>query len=460
MGRAVDLSTGKVSRVAARKQPVALPTRKRRHVEKATEKVQAVCAEGEEEEPMHTTATLVTAVKAKQKVSGCINQGDTLTDVIRFWCYVCRKPDFLFWGTNEWDTKPYLDVNSGTTTIYGKFVYFVDLEAQNESARTTSIQDEGVELRNVDGVSFGSDSEEHYAKADVFVTRSSATEPVAAQMTPMSTSHVSTFGGGEDDKEEKVCPAVGLRQIQVECKTSQAVFWQYSKVLIEGIKMSASKVRLPNRFAMTTSLRRLGQKVYMSTGSLQTQVSHVVEAYSEERYHRLHWLLTPQTQRGADRDSHCIAFYDLSSATLSALSIVQYAYVKHAAQMHPIFTKPAWVELLFLTVILAKQKDLYIHFKFQTGLHYQYLTVYEQSFEVLDEIEAPDVNNSHNGARSTFMKNVVHEDDYQNGRSPQWQYEFDVPSPPDSDVNEFLPQFHGLKVRFIFREDHSAWFFK
>ena len=47
---------------------------------------------------------------------------------------------------------------------------------------------------------------------------------------------------------------------------------------------------------------------------------------------------------------------------------------------------------------------------------------------------------------------------------PQWTYEFDVPEGTEGTeekrVSDSLPTFRGLKVKFIFRDDHSAWFFQ
>jgi hypothetical protein len=94
--------------------------------------------------------------------------------------------------------------------------------------------------------------------------------------------------------------------------------------------------------------------------------------------------------------------------------------------------------------------------------------VFEQAFELLREQEIETVGGMTTGAMTSFFKNTVAEEDYQAGRSPQWIYEFDIPDEyraANGDngevkhISSLLPTYKGMRVKFIFREDHSAWFF-
>ena len=98
----------------------------------------------------------------------------------------------------------------------------------------------------------------------------------------------------------------------------------------------------------------------------------------------------------------------------------------------------------------------------------RYISIYEHPFEVIQEEEVLDANNSHSGARMTFSKFIVEERDYQNGRSPVWTCEFEIPdeivdkksqnAQKLSGISKSLPNYRGAKVKFMFREDYSGWF--
>ena len=89
------------------------------------------------------------------------------------------------------------------------------------------------------------------------------------------------------------------------------------------------------------------------------------------------------------------------------------------------------------------------------------LDVFEQNFELLRQREIESVGGMTTGAITSFFKNGVEEEDYRSGRSPLWLYEFDIPDeyPTPHVISAAIPTYKGMRVRFMFREDHAAWFF-
>ena len=112
---------------------------------------------------------------------------------------------------------------------------------------------------------------------------------------------------------------------------------------------------------------------------------------------------------------------------------------------------------------LAYLNNLYIHFRFDVGLYFQYFTIHEQCFEVGGESERPYSSVQEGvGIHSITLKaNTI--DGGATGSVPQWVCDVEIPDGtgdnPPAISRTHLPHYRGTRMRLVFREDHSSWFF-
>jgi hypothetical protein len=200
--------------------------------------------------------------------------------------------------------------------------------------------------------------------------------------------------------------------------------------------------------------------VYQATDELQVRLRDVPVAYGNRDHHRLFLVVAPSMKKAAVQDENMLAIYNTTDrdGVYDAKSRLTYIRFGDLPEIHPMFLQDCWRDVIFKVAALASYKSMFVNFNFHVGLHYQYLDIFEQHFEQLRHQEIESVA-SHTGigAVESYWKNTLEASDCELGRTPQWSLEFDVPD--WSGVAEQLPTYRGMRVRFIFRENHSEWFF-
>jgi len=222
---------------------------------------------------------------------------------------------------------------------------------------------------------------------------------------------------------------------------------------------------------MVQCLRRIPQRVYQASAPIQTRLEQIPTAYNNRDHHTLYLVIAPNMRRSALLSECLFSLYNNTDRggvydTQSRISWIKYGDLP---QLHPMFEKECWRDLLFKVATLAHYKSMFINFNFHVGLHHQYLNVFEQNFELLRSEEIETVGGMTTGAILSYFKNGLEDQDFDNGRSPQWIYEFDIPdqyqvkddngAPTLKHISSALPTYKGMRVRFVFRNDHAAWFF-
>lgn len=343
-----------------------------------------------------------------------VGEGDYASDVLRYWTEQVRAPAAIF-GL-AWTTQAHVKIESGNVGIYYNFTEFMRASVPPRPTPQPS------DLQSQDMVNI----EDVVGAADVL------------------------------PREEE--PALA-REIKIPSTTE---FWNMSRVFVAGLVVHKTNVVLPSRFAVRRCLERFASKVYMATAPLHAALEHVPTAYADTRFHRLHLLLSPS--RGGDHNS--VTYYNLTETRrLMPQSQVEVARVQDMATVHPMFGIECWRRLLFMVAGLSYLKHLYIHFRFDVGHYCQYVTIHEQCFEVDSECEAPySVNQEAVGVHHLQLRQTLESQDCDDGTCAQWVCDLEIPDGPSADgsippISRHLPHFRGTRVRFVFRHDHSSWFF-
>jgi hypothetical protein len=386
----------------------------------------------------------------KRGISVGVGRGDVLCDVVKYWSHVCAHPNFLFRSATEWQHAE-VELDSGAVQIYSNFTEFIDGERKKEAKIDAKLADEGIDLAE--------DIDPERAADDDDV-REASVEGARCQ-------DENQDDGDEDAHEFSISDEICIKTRVVDnirhSGVSQQVFWNMTCRLVPAVRKHAQRVHIPSRYHMTECLRRLSQKIHDATAKLRLNLNQVPTAYNDDRYHTLYLIITPHMRKSSSQADCLFYFYNNTAQggiynSLSPHVSVRYSDLKH---LHPMFEHACWRDMFFKVATLANYKSLFVNFNFHVGLHHQYLNVFEQSFELLRHQEIESVGGATTGAITSFFKNVVEEEDYQSGRAPQWIYEFDIPDEnwAPRGISAALPTYKGMRVRFMFREDHAAWFF-
>lgn len=394
--------------------------------------------------PVVVPPTTVEKVSAGVAVGG--NQGDALCDVIRYWSHVCSNPSSLFnLKKLDWSNKLVLD--SGAIQVYSNFTEFMDGESRKNQAIADKMADEGIDLQEVEGVNI--------EDLDPSPVLTKSTKHTAAP----DSSHDHALGG-----DALIATQVGTNVRKA--RVTQSHFWDITRLLIADVKRNVTRVELPSRHHMVQCLRRVSQRVHQASEPLLTRLEQVPTAYQDRQHHTLYLVVSPNMRRSTDLAECLFSIYNNTDRggvydTHSRATWVRYADL---STVHPMFEKECWRDMLFKVASLAYHKSMFVNFNFHVGLHHQYLNVFEQAFELLRSEEIETVGGMTTGAIVSYFKNSLEETDYNHGRSPQWIYEFDIPDEyrvknEVKHISTSLPTYKGMRVRFMFREDHAAWFF-
>lgn len=373
-----------------------------------------------------TTVPNVAAAALNSGVPVGVNQGDAVGDVIKYWCHLVENPQFL--AADLWTVDAgALALPSGAIQIFANFTQFIHHRLVEESQHQRRMQDDGLDLTTQDGV------------------------------------NISDLVPRDDDapKASEAAAVVAPAKSASPLKVGQNAFWDLTRHLLPCVKKHAQAVDLPARDQLRDCLRRLGQRVHHATQAVQVRLEHVPTAYNDTRWHFLTLLITPDLKKASRVDDCVLSLYNTSDRqgvydTQSQRHRIR--LVDLAKTVHPMFSKPCWRDLVLKVAGLASLKSLFINWNFHVGLHYQYLDVFEQNFELLEQREVEAVDQSMTGAAVTQWKYSLEADDCERGRMPQWYYEFEIPD-PNGTVTRHIPTYKGMKVRFMFREDHQTWFF-
>jgi len=357
-----------------------------------------------------------------------VGNGDALSDVIRYWSTQVLNPDEMVF--QEWDTRPYLKINAGQSGIYFSFSRFVEDAFEISMRREQRMNDKGIDLQNRDGISF-----EEIMSDDVL-------SPSARPKSKVN-----------------IIPS--------------AKFWSISSLVIDGIKCTTAHVIMPCRFAVSQCLKRLPGKIQLASLPLQTRLSQVRTAYANHEFHRLHLIVTSHMCRSQPpnpiKDDCAIAFYNVTeNGGLLPSSKVEYVRLCDMKIIHPMFELECWKHMIFMVAGLANVCSLYIHFRFNAGLFHQYILIHDQNMEVKFESETPHgIGDVKSCIYTTLLSNTVEEKDYRDGAAPQWICDMDIPD-KESELDEegehkpiryYLPDYRGARLRLMFRQDYSSWFF-
>lgn len=382
-----------------------------------------------------------------------VDRGDVLGDVLKYWSYITANPRFLFQATAKWELEP-LVLSSGAYQIFANFTEFIEMERNKQAVIDGKLVDDGLDLLNQDGININ----------DI--------DPEIPEEQPREEARDDEPEEEEEEREED--GLMILTKVGGDIKPSrisQGAFWDVTKYLIPSVKKHGSCVVLPNRYEMLTCLRRLSQRIHVATADLRPRLEEVPTAYNDAQHHTLYLVITPYMRKSGLQAETLFSIFNITAqgGVYDATAQKTTLFYKELPHLHPMFEQECWCDLLFKVAMLATQKCMFINFNFHVGLHYQYLDVFEQCLELVHQAEIDTVGGMTTGAITSRFKTAVEEEDYESGRSPLWIYEFDIPDEYRQGaangegelkhIASVLPTYKGMRVRFMFRQDHSAWFF-
>lgn len=229
-------------------------------------------------------------------------------------------------------------------------------------------------------------------------------------------------------------------------------FFEISRLFIPGFKKANRSIIIPKRDLVEKHLARMEGTVHEATREIQRPLKQVRAAYANAQFNSFHMLVTPNMRGDTDADHSWISYYNITGqGSLAANTPVSSTRLKDMGTIHPLWETNGWRHLLHRVAGLACLHNLYIYIRFDAGCRNQYIFVHEQAFE----LKAMQEDAMGNKNRYDMQLSVTAEEDDE-GVTPQWISEMDV----SDDGNEIaLPNFNGLRVRFIFRQDYSDWFY-
>lgn len=379
-----------------KKAAILVPVRKR-----ADPPATVVSAEVQEARLIEKVATVGTPAAS-----------DPWCDTLRYWSSQVASPGVVFQGP-QWDTQ--MEVAIADNALYADFVAFVD---GGSGTRTIEKVEAELEAKVEDWI----EEEEIYDEA-VDVPRKAA-------------------------KKSSTC-------------CTKAEFLNVTRVVLPGFRCTKGATMVPGRALVWAQLQRLPSKTYNATSALTLATSSVKSDYVNPAHQSLTLLVTPMLKRDAtNQGDSLISYYNATqSGMVEPTSVIEYARLVDMGTIHPLFRDPAWRALLYNVAGLALVHDLFIYFRFDVTRHHQYVFVHDQTFDVMGVGEDVQATAAAPLDRySMLIKEDLQEKESMCGRCYVWLCDVEAPD-ADAEITRLLPSYRGLRVRYMFRQDYSAWFF-
>lgn len=187
----------------------------------------------------------------------------------------------------------------------------------------------------------------------------------------------------------------------ISCKTSKERFWNATKLIFCDVVMQPDKVTctLSSHFAMLRCLQRFARRSEISTFVCREKLSVARSAYENPSHHHFHIMITPNSKTQPTLEKFVLCYTNLLTDKPRDELFIE---MKDMRAFHPVFEMPCYFQLLFLCAVLAQMKKLYVHIKFDAGVYFQYLTIFDDAFEVID-IEDGDTSGTKTGCHTLKM---------------------------------------------------------
>ncbi len=238
-------------------------------------------------------------------------------------------------------------------------------------------------------------------------------------------------------------------------------FFELCKLLIPGFKKppSSALVILPPKSQVRARLQHFASQISQFTFPLQEGLFQ----HTPQFIQRLHMVITPGFQRSAeDKGSSLLVFYNITeTGRLVQNSEMEEVRLSDMNTVHPMFASSQWTHFLYLVATLAHLHDLFIYFLYDAGHFHQYVVVHEQCFEIsqLEEQQPADRTQR----LSMQVQSTLEEQDMTIGTAPIWMCDVDAADlagpQGEAKISSVYPEYRGLKIRLVFRQNYSRWFF-
>jgi hypothetical protein len=156
-------------------------------------------------------------------------------------------------------------------------------------------------------------------------------------------------------------------------------------------------------------------------------------------------------------DDFVVCYQDSNAPTVTERMKRWTMSLQDLRNVHPLFQLDCWKKVFYMCCLLSLQKGLVINFKYDVGQYYQYLTIYDGTFD-LESFEYADTTGTKTGGHE-IEYSLYNTNDAPNLKV--WQYEYNVFEQKVGDrtaLNEVFPHHQGTKVKFMFFENFR-WFF-
>ena len=229
-------------------------------------------------------------------------------------------------------------------------------------------------------------------------------------------------------------------------------FFELSRFLVDGFKKRQNTIIIPPRAEVEQCLRRMNHNVQCATQEIRRPFKLFKQAYGEQS--SFHMLVTPDMRRDTDAEHSWISYYNITAHGQDGKVTMDTprtsTRLKDMGTIHPLWEDSNWRHFLHLVAGLSLVKSLFIYVRFDAGNRYQYVVVHEQAFQLKQPMEEDS-----NDLVNRFTVNMTVDGEVEDeGLHPVWMCDLDRPN-----VGELeLPEFQGLRVRLMFRQDYSKWF--